>query len=225
MEVIVGRQGNQRMAITDKAVSRQHCKLTSLGDGMYCLENLSSNGTFIDGRDVIKTVVTSETEIRLGGRFACLVKDLLPLNIEDRDVITMAGSDMEEKFLRLEKIDSDYHKEKVRIQQEASKVNFMRTVPGMVTGIVFAVTMVLGASPIVNVLRVLTGIGSASMIAFSAVKAYKTQSDTPEKVEMLNKRFQIDYVCPKCGNFLGFLPFELLKNRNQCTYCKTKWIK
>ena len=33
------------------------------------------------------------------------------------------------------------------------------------------------------------------------------------------------YVCPKCKQFLGFTPFEGLKNRGQCSACKSKWVK
>ena len=54
MEVIVGKQGNQRIPITDQYVSRKHCKLTSNGDGSYTIENLSQNGTFVNGRKILK---------------------------------------------------------------------------------------------------------------------------------------------------------------------------
>lgn len=220
MEIIVGRSGNQRLAITDKTVSREHCRLTPSGKDKYTLENLSVNGTYIDDRNIIRTVVTPDTKIRLGNRFCCSIKDLLPLNASDSTPDISA-----EQFRNLEKIYDDFIQEKIRIQQEASKANFMRSIPGMITGGVFAVTMALGTSPVVNFLRVLTGLVAAVLIAYSATKAYKAQNETPEKIEALNRRFQTDYVCPLCGNFLGFLPFELLKKRNHCTYCKKKWIE
>lgn len=224
MDILVGRSGNQRLAITDKSVSREHCRLTSIGNGKYTLENLSANGTFVNEKDVIKTVVTSETQIRLGSRFVCLVKDLLPSNESDEQpIVNTTGS--YNPFIGLEKVYENYIQEKIRIQQEASKANFMRTIPGMITGGVFAITMVLGSSPAVNFFRIITGLGAAILIAYSASKAYKAQNDTPEKIEALNRKFQTDYVCPICGNFLGFLPFELLKKRNQCSYCKKQWVK
>ena len=224
MDILVGRSGNQKLAITDKSVSREHCRLTPLGNGNYTLENLSANGTFINEKDVIKTVVTPETQIRLGTRFVCLVKDLLPSNESDEQpIVNTTGS--YNPFIGLEKVYENYIQEKIRIQQEASKANFMRTIPGMITGGVFAITMVLGSSPAVNFFRIITGLGAAILIAYSASKAYKAQNDTPEKIEALNRKFQTDYVCPICGNFLGFLPFELLKKRNQCSYCKKQWVK
>jgi hypothetical protein len=39
----------------------------------------------------------------------------------------------------------------------------------------------------------------------------------------LNKQFMIDYVCPKCGNFLGYVPYEALANKSVCSFCKCKW--
>lgn len=225
MDILVGRSGNQRLAITDKSVSREHCRLTSIGDGKYTLENLSANGTFVNEKDVIKTVVTPETQIRLGSQFTCQVKDLLPSNESDEKAVKGNITDPYDQFIDLEKVYESYIQEKIRIQQEASKANFMRTIPGMITGGVFAITMVLGSSPAVNFLRIITGLGAAILIAYSASKAYKTQNDTPEKIENLNSRFQTEYVCPICGNFLGFLPFELLKKRNRCSYCKKQWIK
>ena len=60
MEIIVGRKGQQQAVITDLTVSREHCKLTDNGDGTYTVENLSANGTFVDGKNIIRTVVTAE---------------------------------------------------------------------------------------------------------------------------------------------------------------------
>ena len=224
MDILVGRSGNQKLTITDKSVSREHCRLTLMENGNYTLENLSANGTFVNEKDVIKTVVTPETQIRLGTRFVCLVKDLLPSNESDEQP-KVNTTDSYDLFIGMEKVYENYIQEKIRIQQEASKANFMRTIPGMITGGVFAITMVLGSSPAVNFFRIITGLGAVILIAYSASKAYKAQNDTPEKIEALNRKFQTDYVCPICGNFLGFLPFELLKKRNQCSYCKKQWVK
>ena len=69
MEIIVGRKGQQRTPITDLSVSREHCKLTSNMNGTYTIENLSANGTYIDARSVIRSVVTPDTIIQLGATF------------------------------------------------------------------------------------------------------------------------------------------------------------
>ena len=87
MEIIIGRKGTQRTPITDTTVSREHCKLTINADGTYTLENLSINGTFVNGNSIIRTVVTPDTILRLGANFSIAVRDLLPLqaaNIKPR---------------------------------------------------------------------------------------------------------------------------------------------
>jgi hypothetical protein len=37
-------------------------------------------------------------------------------------------------------------------------------------------------------------------------------------------QFKIDYVCPKCGTFLGELPWGSLAKRKSCQ-CKARWIR
>ena len=78
MELIVGRKGQQRTPITDPSVSREHCRLTSNPDGTFTLENLSANGTYVDGKSIIRTVVTADTQITLGTGYTVRVGDLLP---------------------------------------------------------------------------------------------------------------------------------------------------
>ncbi len=45
------------------------------------------------------------------------------------------------------------------------------------------------------------------------------------KIMELDEIFKTKYVCPKCFKFLGAEPYENLKKRGFCFYCKTKWIK
>ena len=49
----------------------------------------------------------------------------------------------------------------------------------------------------------------------------------PHKLPALSDQFKIDYVCPKCGNFLGEIPWESLHNRKQCpvSSCRAKWAQ
>ena len=68
----------------------------------------------------------------------------------------------------------------------------------------------------------LAGLGIGIIITWIS---YKSATSLPEQMEKLNQQFQIDYVCPKCKQFLGFTPFEGLKNRGQCSACKSKWVK
>lgn len=78
MEIIVGKKGNQKIAITDSRVSRNHCKLTEQADGSFILEDLNStNGTFVNGSSVIKNKVNRDTIIQLGPELKIKVADLV----------------------------------------------------------------------------------------------------------------------------------------------------
>lgn len=228
MEIIVGRKGQQHIAITDLSVSREHCKLTSNPDGTYTLENLSANGTFVDGRSILRSVVTLDTVIQLGVTFRISVKELLPVVNKQtksaepqKHTVDPHQQEYEAKFRRLKDVYDKYSTDKIAIQKEAGMNNFYRILPMTLLSLVgLGATAIPALGNIAPVLGIL-GIG---LLIFSLVKSYNGSKDNPERMEALNKQFMIDYVCPKCGNFLGFVPYEALVNKSSCSFCKCKWV-
>ena len=227
MEIIVGRKGQQHTPITDLTVSREHCKLTSNADGTYTLENLSANGTFVNGKSIIRTVVDKDAIIQLGASFTVSVKDLLPVTQQqsktpqsEKNTVDPNQMEYEAKFRRLKAVYDKYSADKIAIQKEAGMNNFYRMLPMTLLSLVG-----LGASAIPalgNIAPVIAVVG-IGLLVYSLVKSYNGSKDNPEKMEALNKQFMIDYVCPKCGNFLGYVPFEALANKSVCSFCKCKW--
>ena len=237
MEIIIGRKGTQRTPITDTTVSREHCKLTINADGTYTLENLSINGTFVNGNSIIRTVVTPDTILRLGANFSIAVRDLLPLqsaNIKPRQAqqqnplqqfakpaVDPNQERYEMEFRKLKSVYEKYTEDKLAIQKEAGMTNFYRMLP-----ITTMATVSLGAAciPGLGALSPVIAVVGLGLLVFSLFKSYNGNRDNPEKLEALNKQFMIDYVCPKCGNFLGFIPYENLENKSTCNFCKCKWV-
>lgn len=237
MEIIIGRKGTQRTPITDTTVSREHCKLTINADGTYTLENLSINGTFVNGNSIIRTVVTPDTILRLGANFSVAVRDLLPLqaaNIKPRQAqqqnplqqfakpaVDPNQERYEMEFRKLKSVYEKYTEDKLAIQKEAGMTNFYRMLPMTLMAIVS-----LGAAciPGLGALSPVIAVVGLGLLVFSLFKSYNGNRDNPEKLEALNKQFMIDYVCPKCGNFLGFIPYENLENKSTCNFCKCKWV-
>lgn len=237
MEIIIGRKGTQRTPITDTTVSREHCKLTINADGTYTLENLSINGTFVNGNSIIRTVVTPDTILRLGANFSIAVRDLLPLqtaNIKPRQAqqqnllqqfakpaVDPNQERYEMEFRKLKSVYEKYTADKLAIQKEAGMTNFYRMLPMTLMAIVS-----LGAAciPGLGALSPVIAVVGLGLLVFSLFKSYNGNRDNPEKLEALNKQFMIDYVCPKCGNFLGFIPYENLENKSTCNFCKCKWV-
>lgn len=215
MEIIIGRKGQQQITITDLSVSREHCKLTSNPDGTYTLENLSANGTFVNGKSIIRTIVDKNTIIQLGSSYSVAIKDLIPLQQ------VASTENYEEKFRRLKAIYDKYSADKIAIQKEAGVNNFYRMLPMTLLSLVglgaTAIPALGNVAPVIGVIGIL-------LLIYSLVKSYQGSRDNPEKMEALNRQFMIDYVCPKCGNFLGFVPYEVLANKSTCSFCKCKWI-
>ena len=192
MEIIIGRKGTQRTSITDVSVSREHCKLSLNVDGTYTLENLSINGTFVDDVNVVRTIVTIDSVIRLGNSFTIAVRDLLPLSSEESK-----QKQYTQEFRKLKSVYDKYTEQKIFIQKESSMNNFYRMLPMTLLSLIgLGATAIPALSNIAPVIAII-GIG---LLIYSLFKSYNGSAKNPEKLEALNKQFMIDYVCPKCGS-------------------------
>lgn len=233
MELIIGRKGEQPFAITDKSVSGKHLKLTSLPDGNVQVEDLGSrNGTFIDGVRIIKKVVSRNTVVQMGSTFTFCISDVLP-EVKKSPVPptpptppTPPKPEYDEEILRkfqnLESVWNKYQEEKITLQKNNASKGFLRMLPMFVLGGLGYLVSCIPELADFRTAITLAGLGIGIMITWIS---YKSATSLPEQMEKLNQQFQIDYVCPKCKQFLGFTPFEGLKNRGQCSACKSKWVK
>lgn len=220
MEVIVGRHGNQPFTITDKSVSSKHLKVTTLDDGKIQIEDLNStNGTFIGGLRIIKKVVTPETIVTLGSSYRLRISDVVASSNGNKTAIRKNQESVDISNLQL--IYEEYSETRISLQKDNARKQFLRTLPGVSSTLLFGLTFLLGDAA--NELRPIVGVIMIAGIGLSSILAYRGQQQLPEKMEKLNQRFMIKYICPKCKNFLGFLPFESIKNRGYCTACRTKW--
>lgn len=233
MEIIVGRRGEQPFAITDKAVSGKHLKLTTLSDGQVQVEDLgSTNGTFVDGIRIIKKVVGRDAVVRMGSAYTFRISDVILQTPTSKPSQPKANSPVVQKteydpevlrkFAQLESVWEKYQAEKIALQKSNASKGFLRMLPMFVLG---GFGYLISCTPSLADFRMaitLAGIGIGIVITWIS---YKSATGLPEQIEKLNQQFQIDYVCPKCKQFLGFTPFEGLKNRGQCAACKAKWVK
>lgn len=230
MEVIVGRKGEQPFVISDKTVSGKHLRLIPLQDGNVQVEDLgSTNGTFVDDVRIIKKAVAPDTIVRMGSSFTFRVSDALLANnhVPSTPVVAPVAKpeydpEILVQFQRLENIWNNYQQEKISLQRSNASKGYLRMLPMLVIG---ALGYLISCVPeLVEFRTVITLTGLGIGVALTWI-SYKSATSLPEQMERLNQQFQIDYVCPKCKQFLGFVPYENLKNRGQCSACKTKWIQ
>ena len=200
----------------DSQVSRHHARLVSEPDGSWLLEDLdSTNGTFVNEAQIARKRISKSDQIRLGENFTLTLSDLLK-----------AGNDYSEEFAKLKTVYDHYIQEKVRIQSSNQfKTRLMQSLPFALPGVIGVVVGFLGkGSPTLFGLSLLITIVAPTVgIYLGAKQAAKI----PMQLQALANQFKIDYVCPKCGTFLGEIPWESLLNRKQCpvSSCKAKWAR
>jgi len=220
MEVIVGKQGNQRIPITDEFVSRKHCKITSNGDGTYTLENMSQNGTFVDGRKILKTKVSADTIIQLGPNYSAKISELLPVTSSTVN-IKQQNTQKEFSIKSLEFIWNDYHDSLLELQSKQHKLGLLIRIPmlfSVIGGVLTALIsdeyrfVTLGISILAGIIMIYGFVKSKNFV-------YAKEKDK------LDLDFQDKYICPnpECNHFLGNKPYKILSQDKCCGYCKCKY--
>lgn len=215
MIIRIGKAADNEVVTDDAHVSRHHARLTRDNEGRLLLEDLgSTNGTFVNGCQVMRKHVVPTDVIRLGDVTEWRVAELLKYN-----------NDYSEEFKALKKVYDDYIEAKVRIQSSNQfKTRLMQSLPFAIPGVVGVIVGFLGkGSPAwFGISLLITVCAPMIGIYFGA----KQSARTPGQLQALANQFKIDYVCPKCGTFLGEVPWESLRNRKQCPVasCKAKWV-
>ena len=206
MIVTIGKANDNDYVADDAQVSRHHARLISEPDGSWLLEDLeSTNGTFVNDFQVIRKRITKNDRIRLGDYYRLTLNDLIK-----------SRNDYSEEFDKLKAVYDHYIQEKVRIQSSNQfKTRLMQSLPFALPGVIGVVVGFFGkGSPILFGLSLLITIVAPTIgIYLGAKQAAKI----PIQLQALANQFKIDYVCPKCGTFLGEIPWESLLNRKQCS--------
>lgn len=214
MIIKIGKATDNDFIVDDPHVSRYHARLFYEADGTIFIEDVgSTNGTFVNGSQIQKKRITHTDEIKLGNNY------ILPL-IE----ALKCDDDYREEFAALKVVYDNYIQSKVKIQSSNQfKIRIFQSIPFAIPGIIGVVIGFLGkGSPQLFMLSL--GI----VICAPTIGIYlgaKQSAKIPQQLQDIANQFKIDYVCPKCGSFLGEIPWESLKNRKQCPVqsCRAKW--
>lgn len=232
MEIIIGRQGNQKKPITDTTVSRRHCKVTDNGNGTYTIENLSPSGTKVDGVDVIRTTARADSLIQLGQTFTAKLGDLIgaapttqkaapkppvppaPPKPQEPEVKTFSIS-------HLRHVWDDFNNTNLAMAESQRKTNLVRAGFGIFTMCAMPTIYFIGQ----EVGFCLTGLGvMGNIYSFAGMK----NSETAEERQRRQDAFDDAWVCPnpECGHSLPAKNYRLLvRNHQSCPYCKCKYVE
>ena len=197
MVINIGKAENNDFVVDDPYVSRHHACLTDKCDeDQWLLEDLgSSNGTFVNGTQIIKKYVTLKDEIRLGNNYL--------LNLSE---VLKSKNDYSKEFADLKQVYDKYIEAKVNIQSSNQfKIRIFQSLPFALPGIVGVIIGFLGkGSHELFVVSLFIAICAPTIGIYLGAKQ---SAKVPQLLQDLANQFKIDYVCPKCGTFLGEIPW------------------
>lgn len=192
-------------------VSRHHISLQPIDEGKWIIKNLNeSNFTFVNGIAIESKTISENDTVELGNSHYLLNWDALSEPKEETIDIRP-----------LKKIWEEYDEQRIENQIAERKFNAARSATGIITMLAIACSLILGHGP---VYLILYGLAIGISLVFT-VLAYKNSSDIPRQQKEMTKLFQKNYVCPKCGHFMGFQDYDILIQGDACPYCKTKYKK
>ncbi len=213
--ITIGKAPDNDYVVSHPQVSRHHARLVSDKQDHWFLEDLeSSNGTFVNGLQIARKHVTPADNIRLGEEYQL---DFL--------AVLKSKNDYSTEFKTLKKVYDDYTREKVKIQSSNQfKTRLFQSLPFALPGIIGLMISMTGdgAHGWVIGSLFLTILAPVAGIYLGARQSAKI----PRQLQDLSNQFKIDYVCPKCGTFLGDIPWESLRNKKHCSVpsCQAKWV-
>ncbi len=200
-KIKIGRNNNNTIIIEHKKISREHAEIIKFSENEFLIKDLDTTyGTFVNGNRIKQTQITEDSNILLADFELDTALILSKLNSDDYSKQIkyddlLKQKKITEEFLKLENIYEQYKKDKRKIERGGGLIK---------TG--------LRAS-----LALIPYVGNAiGIMAGGALNSRK-------QIDELNEKFKKDYVCPICYKHFGQEPFENIKKRGYCFYCKTKW--
>ena len=135
MKIKIGKAEDNDFIVNDPHVSRHHACLVREDHGCWLLEDLgSTNGTFVNGSQIVKKRITPTDKIILGTGYVLNLTEALKYN-----------NDYSEEFAALKKVYDDYVQEKVKIQSATQfKTRLLQSLPFALPGVIGGVIGFLG---------------------------------------------------------------------------------
>lgn len=234
IRVILGRGQIGQLHLEDSGISRRHCEIEPMPDGSFRVKDLNStNGTYLDGRQLYEECVPATSHLTLGSY-------LLDLNL--LEIYTLATSKVETKatlgpsqaqglsspstedresqhreaFAKLESYYTQYNEEVLSIEKnKAGVIGAVRYLP---TIIVALLSVLLPRE-----YMIWTGGVAIPTLLVSITLASRLQANYTDRLYHLRESFKNNWVCPACSKSLGANSWQMLKKQGKCPHCNMYW--
>ncbi|MDR0836590.1 MAG: FHA domain-containing protein [Tannerella sp.] len=218
MKIKIGKATDNDVVIDDLYMSRYHALLYTDDKNRLILEDIgSTNGSYVNGIQIVKKKVALDDKIVFGKEYVLTIKDILH-----------RIGDYSYDFEQLKPIYDQYIKEKIRIQSSNQfKTRLFQSLPFAFIGVAGLALGFFGHVSKDRGLFIVSFILAVSAPTIGVYFGARQAAKIPALLQHLANQFKIDYVCPKCGTFLGEVPYESLHSKKQCPIasCKAKWVR
>jgi len=218
MIIRIGKAEDNDYVADEAYVSRYHAKLERNEKGDLFIEDLNSkNGTFVNGNRIVKKKISLADTVKLGSQYLLNVKDALKFD-----------NDYSEEFAELKLVYDAYIEEKIRVQSSNQfKTRLFQSIPFAVIGVTGLVIAFVGKGGGSQGIFIISLILAICVPTIGIYLGARQSAKIPGLLQNLANKFKIDYVCPKCGTFLGEVPWESVANKKQCPVgsCRAKWVR
>lgn len=232
MEIIIGRDSNSNKlallvdgkrgvdssVILPLCVSRLkpeenlgHCCISIRKDNIRIINMNPQNVTYVDGEEIVDSVkIDIHSIIELG-------VDQYRINI--KKLLKKIGYIPPVSIKHLKRIWEKYDRAILKLQVEQQKAANQQKLQGLISQasvLCVIIPSVIPSIPIPGIVRVILVIGAMALGIYFYIKGTKTEESFVVKKREIDERFKDDYVCPKCGYFFGFTPYENLTYKKKC---------
>lgn len=225
MEILIGKQGNQPIQLTESTISRRHAILhfDEQTGRLTLTDNNSTNGTWVMGKDgkfkrlMQPAMVSDETLIRLGAEFTCRIKQLYKKPEPPKVNIS-----------NLRDMYDEYMANKMRLDAKASNIMMWR-MASMTLGGLFGVviSMIIPKDFIDNqtVGVIVKAAGTVLAILISWLIVNGMNKNLIRQKDENERFFKENYRCPKCGYHFGLKIYNNILAEGKCpnNNCKCRY--
>lgn len=197
-----------------------HCRIfIKESNGEMNITNLNPlNVTFVNGEEINKKTSISEHSI------IALGADQHRINLSN--ILKLIGFERPISIKHLKRVWEMYDRHLLDLQLEQQKNANRQRIQNLLSQVSMLCVIIPSAIPSVPIpaiLRVILIAAALGIGLYFFAKGNKADNSFVMKKRVLDEEFRDNYVCPKCGAFLGFTTYETFEFKNKCGYCNTRF--
>lgn len=188
-----------------------HCRILIKNDDIRIINLNSENVTYVDGEEIKHSVkIDLHSIIELG---------MDQYRISLKKILKGIGYVPPISIKHLKRVWEKYDRALLKLQVEQQKAANQQKLQGLISQasvLCVIIPSVIPSIPIPGMLRVFLVICALGLGVYFYIRGTKTEESFIIKKRELDERFKEYYVCPKCGYFFGFTPYENLTYKKNC---------